>query len=544
MKIAIAQINPIVGNFSYNKKKILNFYNKAKNKKADLVIFPELCVCGYPPKDFLENNDFVNKSINTLHEIKKHITGPACVIGNIDINRKRAGKPLFNSAYFIHNKKIVAKVDKTLIPTYDVFDEGRYFEPNVVFNIVPFQNKKIGITICEDIWNIDGDLIARTYNQDPLKELSWLGAEIIINISSSPFAAGKLSTRQDLLSSIASRYGVHIFYANQVGGNDELIFDGNSLCFDNKANLVAKASGFKEDFVLVDISKNNHPIRFKAPVKEEEIFNALTLGTRDYLNKCGFSSAVVGLSGGIDSAVTLVIAKEALGAKNVYAVLMPSKYSSKESVIDAKALAKNLGVKHSLVPIHKIYDSYLQTLKKEFKNKKQDIAEENIQARIRGNILMGISNKFGSLVLSTGNKSELACGYCTIYGDMAGGLSIISDLLKTNVYKVAHYINRKKEIIPSRTISKAPSAELRPNQKDEDSLPPYEVLDEILKYYVEENLLPEKIIKYGFSKNLVNKIIGLITNSEYKRRQAAPGLRITTKAFGSGRRLPIAHGYK
>jgi NAD+ synthase (glutamine-hydrolysing) len=488
----------------------------------------------------LDSQNFIDNCEKSLNALKERIDYPAIIVGGIEKNHKTEGKPFFNSAFFIQNKTIKASFQKILIPTYDIFDEGRYFEPGFKINMYQFLDKKLGITICEDIWNIENLPNRRLYTRNPVSELAHEGIDILINISASPFAQNKLNLRHELLISASKTYGFPIFYANLIGGNDELIFDGASLVFDKNGHLINQAASFKEDFIITDLSKNNTKIELSNTDSIFSIHDALILGLRDYLAKTRFKSAVIGLSGGIDSAIVLYLAVKAIGKKNVLAVAMPSLYSSKSSLFDAKKLCQNLSVNLKTISIQPIFKSYLNTLKKEFRGKPQDITEENIQARIRGNILMALSNKFGHIVLSTGNKSELACGYCTLYGDMSGGLAVISDVFKTNIYKLANYINRKKEIIPKNIIQKAPSAELKPNQTDQDTLPPYNILDEILKYYIEDCIDYEEIINKGYDEKLVKKIISMVDKNEYKRRQAPPGLRVTHKAFGTGRRLPIA----
>ncbi|MDV5121975.1 MAG: NAD+ synthase [Candidatus Scalindua sp.] len=556
MKICLAQINPTVGAFEQNVKKICRFINTAKKKGADLIVFPEMCIVGYPPKDLLELSGFVDSNLKALEEVRNNVTGISAIVGFVDRNAGQRGKNLYNAAAYINNKEIISRHYKSLLPTYDVFDEDRYFEPAHSISLAKISGRRSGISICEDAWGANVVWPGKIHHKDPVESMVRQGAEIIINISASPFTIGKQDERLKMLTSHAKKYNVPIVFVNQIGGNDDLVFDGNSLVINKKGVIVDRALSFKEDLLMVefkgpDISAGDSKPssvgkRTQAGAGEEEIesvFKALVLGTRDYVRKCGFKKAVIGLSGGIDSAVTAVIAARALGKGKVLGVTMPSGFSSKGSVKDSKALAKRLGIAFENIPIKSVYNAYTRTLSDMFTGLPFDVTEENLQARIRGKILMAISNKHGHLVLTTGNKSELAVGYCTLYGDMCGGLAVISDIPKTMVYDIAEYINRRKEVIPIHTIEKPPSAELRPDQKDQDSLPPYDILDGVLKAYVEESRDTDDIIGRGYNEALVKDIIKKVDTNEYKRKQAAPGLKVTSKAFGTGRRMPLAQRY-
>ncbi len=555
MKICLAQINPTVGDFEQNVKKICRFINTAK-KRADLIVFPEMCIVGYPPKDLLELSGFVDSNLKALEEVKKNVTGISAIVGFVDRNVGHRGKNLYNAAAYINNKEIVSRHYKSLLPTYDVFDEDRYFESAHSISLAKISGRKFGISICEDAWGANISWQGKIHHKDPVESMIRQGGEIIINISASPFTIGKQDVRLKMLTSHAKKYNVPIVFVNQIGGNDDLVFDGNSLVINKKGVIVDKALSFEEDLLMVEFKGSDVSAggskpgsvgkRTQASADEgeiESVYKALVLGTRDYVRKCGFKKAVIGLSGGIDSAVTAVIAARALGKGKVLGVTMPSGFSSKGSVKDSKALAKRLGIAFENIPIKSVYNAYAKTLSDVFTGLPFDVTEENLQARIRGKILMAISNKHGYLVLTTGNKSELAVGYCTLYGDMCGGLAVISDIPKTMVYDIAEYINRRKEVIPIHTIEKPPSAELRPDQKDQDSLPPYDILDGVLKAYVEESRDIDDIIGRGFNEALVKDIIKKVDTNEYKRKQAAPGLKVTSKAFGTGRRMPLAQRY-
>ncbi|MFH1620372.1 MAG: NAD+ synthase [bacterium] len=543
MKIALAQINTKVGDIKNNALKVLNWTCKARRAGADLVVFPEMTLTGYPPLDLVEEADFVECNLRALRELTAKITAPACIVGYVDKNLSGRGKPLLNCAALLTKGKMLAGRAKTLLPTYDVFDEARYFEPSRSNAIIRFRGINLGLTICEDIWNIEGILSSRLYRTDPAGKLLRDGAQLMLNLSCSPYHRGKVGRRFELLKTRAADAGVPFIYCNCVGANDELIFDGNSLVSDGRGRIIARAKAFEEDLVTVDLDAMSPEIKLPEMCEEEEVTRALILGIRDYARKCGFSTAALGLSGGIDSAVVAVLAARALGPKNVTGVSMPSPYTSQASKKDTETLASNLGINFLTLPISRIYRSYLSGLPSRFNAKTPGIMEQNIQARIRGNLLMALSNRLGHLVLSTGNKSETAMGYCTLYGDMSGGLSVISDVLKTTVYAIARNINAREEIIPRRIISRPPSAELRPGQNDQDDLPPYETLDPIIRSYVEEGKDSKEISNAGFSKTMVKNILDRIDRNEYKRRQAAPGLKVSPKAFGCGRRIPLARGY-
>ena len=543
MKIALAQFNPTVGDFAGNTTRILALAERAKERGADLAVFSELCICGYLPQDLLERPAFIDRNQKELKQLAAKIALPA-IVGFVSKNKKGTGNGIANKAALIGGGKILFEQSKMLLPTYDVFDESRYFQPAAAQTVFAFGDEKLGITICEDVWNDKNFWAVRRYDRDPVTELAAQGTSVIINISASPYTIDKRSLRVDMLRSIALSHQLPIVYVNQVGGNDSLIFDGASVALTLDGKVAAQAAAFEEDLVLFDTATGQGEIHVQPPEEIAYAFRALVLGTRDYVHKCRFEKTLVGLSGGIDSAVVAAIAVQALGAENVLGVSMPGPYSSEGSKEDAQAVAHNLGIKLTTIPISPVFDAYRSALKPVFGTRKPDVTEENIQARIRGNYLMALSNKFGSMVLSTGNKSELAVGYCTLYGDMAGGLAVISDVPKLMVYELAKFINRQREIIPQATIEKPPSAELRPNQKDEDSLPPYDVLDRILKAYIEDLRSPQEIAdKYGFELKMVREIALLVDRTEYKRKQAAPGLKITSRAFGFGRPFPIAQRF-
>jgi NAD+ synthase (glutamine-hydrolysing) len=541
MRVALAQINPKVGDLAGNTDKIISFIQKAKKVEADLVIFPELAITGYPPRDLLDFEIFVQDNLSQLERLKEYSYDMGIICGYVYINEEPYGRKYYNAAAFIYEGEIISRYYKSLLPFYDVFDENRYFEPGKEFEPVEFMGKRLGITICEDIWN-DKDYWKRLpYEFNPVNELVEKECDVIINISASPYWLNKEKVRFEILKHIATQYRLPILYVNQVGGNDDLIFDGASYVIDRNGKLCARGYDFKEDLVIYNFENNFGYIRDVSLKEEESLIKALELGLKDYCQKSGFKNIVLGLSGGIDSALTAVIASRALGSENVVGITMPSMYSSPGSVEDSRKLASNIGIKFLEIPIKDMFYSYINILSED-KKVHMDLAEENLQARIRSNILMMYSNRYGNLLLSTGNKSELSVGYCTLYGDMSGGLCLLADVPKTMVYRLSRYINSEKEIIPNQIITKAPSAELRPNQKDQDSLPPYEILDEILKEYIEENKSPE-VIAQKFDKEVVSSIIKKINSSEYKRRQASLGLKVTTKAFGGGRRIPIVQGY-
>jgi len=544
VKIALAQINPTVGDFQANADKILSFIDKSKQQHADLVIFPELSLVGYPPLDLLEKDHFVQDNIKCLNQLVKKIKGISALIGYVDKNTKKHGKPYHNAAAFISDGNIVSKHFKTLLPSYDVFDETRHFEPASKLKKTSLKKHKFAISICEDIWNDKDFWQRRMYAKDPLASLFKHNSTCLINISASPFALDKQQTRVKMLSAIAKKYKVPTIYVNQVGSNDELIFDGSSFVMNKNGEIIAQCRDFEEDLLIVDMEKMSGIKHPTSKSNIEAIHHALVLGVKDYAAKCGFKKALIGLSGGIDSAVTAALAVDALGSENVICVMMPSRYNAKESLTDAEALAKNLEIRTETLSIEPMFKAFLETLNPFFKGQNSDLAEQNLQARIRGNLLMALSNLWHALVLSTGNKSEVATGYCTLYGDMTGGLAVLSDVPKTIVYKLAHHLNHKKIVIPENIITKAPSAELKPNQTDQDTLPAYEKLDRIIAAYIEEQKSTADMMNMGFSKKMLGDIIQRIDRNEYKRRQAPPGLRITHKAFGIGRRFPIVQRYK
>ncbi len=543
MKIALAQINTTVGDIVGNEARILAAYRRAVESGVDLVVFPELATTGYPPRDLLLKRHFVDQNLAALERLAAATGRTAMLVGFVGKNEKRPGRETTNSTALLQRGQVVATRSKTLLPTYDVFDEDRYFEPGTENTPVLLDGRSIGCTICEDVWNDEDFWDERRYRKNPPAELVAAGATILFNNSASPWHVGKNQTRFDMLSKLAAKTKRPVIYCNLVGGNDELIFDGASMAFDATGRLIAHGKLFEEDFVVFDLEA---PASVSAPEMcvEERIYRALVLGLRDYMHKCGFKSAVLGLSGGIDSALTAVLAVEALGRENVRGFALPSQYSSQGSLDDARALAENLGIRHDVIPIQNPFEAVKKELQGVFAGLKEDTAEENIQARLRGVILMAMSNKFGSLLLTTGNKSEVAVGYCTLYGDMSGGLAVINDVPKTMVYRVSNWINREREIIPASSITKAPSAELRPNQTDQDSLPPYEILDAILDEYVVNLKRASEIVAMGFDEAAVKRVVRLIDFSEYKRRQAAPGLKVTSKAFGVGRRIPIAQRFR
>jgi len=546
MKIGFAQINPTVGDLRGNFEKIAGAYDQLARAGADIVIAPELAVTGYPPQDLVFKSRFVPENLAVLDQLQKRLNKPALLVGFVDRNEGR-GKPFHNAAALLQAGEPLQKTHKSLLPTYDVFDEDRYFEPAREIAPLKFRGHRIGVTICEDIWT-ERYLPRPFYDVDPVRALVAQEAEMILNVSASPFSLRKPAVRREMISGLAGTYQRPIFYCNAVGGNDQLVFDGNSIAVNARGQLLAQLPAFEEASVIVDSESVQAPEIPSADIVQE-LYSALRLGLRDYLAKCGFKSAVLGLSGGIDSAVVAAIAVDALGPNNVTGVSMPSQFSSRGSILDALALAKNLRIQCLEIPIADAFAVFKAQFKEVFAGRTEDATEENMQARLRGMTLMALSNKFGHIVLSTGNKSELAVGYCTIYGDMAGGLAVISDVPKTMIYELARFINSeasragKGEIIPASTIEKPPSAELRPNQKDQDTLPPYDVLDAILRLHVEDNLSVAEIVAQGFDEKTVRWVQRRVDLNEYKRAQAAPGLKVTSRAFGVGRRMPIAHRY-
>ncbi|MBU0481519.1 MAG: NAD+ synthase [Proteobacteria bacterium] len=550
MKIALIQTNPLIGDFTANCEKIARSASRAKEAGCELAIFPELAIAGYPPQDLLERGSFLADHDLALTELIAGIRGIGIITGAITRHTAECGKPLHNSAVFFKDGRILATAHKRLLPTYDVFDEARYFEPGSRSTTIQFIGKTIALSICEDIWN-DKDTSARPlYNLDPLPELiSPAGgkANLLVNLAASPFRHGKIIEKHRMFRNICRKYDTPLLYVNQVGGQDSLLFDGHSLAMDRSGEVRHMAAGFTEDMLVIDseelVGGTGENI-IPEPDNLADVHAALVMGTRDYLGKCGFKTGIIGLSGGIDSALTAAIACEALGQRNITGVALPSRYSSAESVEDAQRLAENLGIDFEILPIEDIFRVQLETLAPLLGELHQDITEQNLQARIRGNLLMAISNRRGSMLLSTGNKSELAVGYCTLYGDMSGGLAVISDVPKGMVYDLARYVNRSREIIPARTIEKPPSAELAPNQLDQDDLPPYEVLDPVVKAWLEENRSISEIVASGYDRNIVSDIIRRIRRNEYKRKQAPMGLKVTSKAFGYGRRYPTAENYR
>ena len=543
MKIALAQIDTTVSDLRGNSGKILEFYRRGVAAGAEVVMTPELAITGYPPRDLLAKHRFVDDSLRALDDLAAQIGSTALLVGYVDFNPKRPGRDYVNAVALVQNGKIVARRNKMLLPTYDVFDEDRYFQPADSNTVLEYAGQRLGLTICEDIWTQDY-LPARLYERSPIHDLMRDGtrAQLLLNLSASPYHLGKERVRHDMLAAVAQQYKVPVVYCNLVGGNDELIFDGNSLAFDAYGKLLAQGAAFAEDLVIVDLAGPPQPFHPQEPAAA--LHEALVLGLRDYTQKCGFKSVVLGLSGGIDSAATACLAVAALGRENVLGVSMPSQFSSKGSIEDARELAKNLGIRWETIPIQDVFENFKETLQPLFKGRPEDTTEENIQARIRGTTLMALSNKFGHMLLTTGNKSELAVGYCTLYGDMNGGLGVIADVPKTMVYELARYINRQRAVIPETSLAKPPSAELRANQTDQDTLPPYDVLDAIIKHYIEEAKSTAEIVKEtGYDEKLVRDVVRKIDLNEYKRKQAPPCLRVTSKAFGIGRRVPIAQRY-
>ncbi|HEU5403552.1 MAG TPA: NAD+ synthase [Terriglobales bacterium] len=541
MLLALGQINTTVGDFTGNVAKIIDHSRRAREAGADLILFHELCICGYPPRDLVEKAAFLARNQSALEQVAAATKGIAVVCGFASPAHASTGKRVMNSAALLRDGKIVFVQSKRLLPTYDVFDESRNFAPAKQQELMEFGGAKVALTICEDAWNDKNFWDRQLYGVDPVAELLGAGGEVLLNISSSPFHLGKREFRYDMLATIATHYRVPVAMVNQVGGNDSLVFDGSSLVIGPDGIVLAQAKSFEEDLIFFDTKTHKGDVHERPPGTEASAYSALVLGTRDYVRKCGFRQAIVGLSGGIDSALTAAIATEALGAENVIGVGMPSQYSSQGSIDDARELAANLGIRFEVIAIAEIFGRFKQALSGVFAGLPENETEENIQARIRGTILMALSNKFGALVLSTGNKSELGVGYCTLYGDMAGGLAVISDVPKTMVYRIASYVNSQRPVIPKSTMTKPPSAELRPNQFDSDSLPPYDILDQILEDYVEDLRSADEIAATRkLDIDLVRRVVKMIERSEYKRQQAAPGIKITEKAFGVGRRFPIA----
>jgi NAD+ synthase (glutamine-hydrolysing) len=541
VKIALGQINPTVGDFAGNAAKIIEFSHQAQAAGAGLILFPELSVCGYPPRDLVERASFVKHNRESADSIAAETRGIAVICGLVTPAQAESGKSVMNSAALLKDGRVAFLQSKMLLPTYDVFDEMRNFAPGKSQVLFPFCGKQMALTICEDAWNDKHFWNKRLYTFDPVEALVHAGGNFVLNISASPFWLGKRELRRDMLATIARSHRVPVVMVNQVGGNDSLLFDGSSLVLNPTGEVIAQGKSFEEDIVYFDSDNLTGEIHPQIQGEEASAYSALVLGTRDYVRKCGFRQVIVGLSGGIDSALTAAIAVDALGPENVIGVGMPGPYSSTGSIDDARALAENLGIRFELLCIGDIFESYKKTLSKVFAGRKEDETEENIQSRARGTLLMALSNKFGAIVLSTGNKSELGVGYCTLYGDMVGGLAVISDVPKTMVYRLSHYVNSRQPVIPQASLEKPPSAELRPDQKDSDSLPPYEVLDAILEDYVEESHTADQIAAdRGFDVNLVRRVIRMVERAEYKRQQAAPGIKISEKAFGYGRRFPIA----
>jgi NAD+ synthase (glutamine-hydrolysing) len=549
MKITLAQLNFHISNFNSNSQKMIDSIIEARAAGSELVVFSELSVCGYPPYDFLERQEFVEKCMNAIEIIASHCTGIAAIVGGPSINEQPLGKKLYNTAFFLNNGKIEQMCHKSLLPNYDVFDEYRYFQPNRHFQLVEYKGEQIAITICEDLW--DNQPVAnnfgrgKLYTVSPMEELSILHPTMVVNIAASPFSYTQVDIRKSIITEKAQQYHLPFIYVNQTGANTDLIFDGNSMVVNAQGDIIEQLPAFTEKVVHTDSEK----FKYQKPIDAQEIsstqyiHDALVTGIRDYFKKMNFTKATLGLSGGIDSAVVVVLAVEALGAENVRVLLLPSQYSSHHSITDAKDLAENLGIQYDIVPIADIFQQFETALNPLFKGLKPDVTEENLQARIRGSLLMALSNKLGNLLLNTTNKSEAAVGYGTLYGDMNGSIAVLGDVYKTEVYRLARYINRNKEVIPENSITKAPSAELRPGQKDSDSLPEYDVLDAILFRYIEMNLSPAEIIAEGFAEATVNKTVRLVNMNEYKRFQAAPILRISSKAFGTGRRMPLVAKY-
>jgi NAD+ synthase (glutamine-hydrolysing) len=543
LRIALLQLNSTPGDLEGNAARISRAARCARELGADLAATSELALMGYLPRDLLMNRGFVRRAGEMLGRLAAELKdGPPALVGVATPNPHEMGRPLYNSAVLLRGGAAGPAFHKSLLPTYDVFDEDRYFEPATEPQILEFGGRRLGISICEDVWNDRDFWQRRRYHEDPIEKLSQAGAEAIVNMSASPFTVGKQLLREDMLGHMARKYALPIAYVNQVGGDDDLIFDGRSAGFDAQGRLFARARGFEEDVLIVDLAGGERAIAEDDFTPEAEVWHALVLGVRDYARKTGFTRALLGLSGGVDSALTAAIAADALGPENVLGVMLPSRYSSAGSVADSVELARNLGVETLKLPIEEIVKTYDQTLAEAFHGRPADVTEENIQSRIRGNLLMALSNKYGSLLLTTGNKSEMAVGYCTLYGDMNGGLAVIADLPKMMVYRVSRWRNRRRPDIPEAILTKAPSAELRPDQTDQDSLPPYELLDQILELHIERSQSAEEIIAQGFDEPTVRRVLRLVRTAEFKRKQAAPVLKVTSRAFGLGWRMPIARG--
>jgi NAD+ synthetase len=542
MKIGICQINPVIGDFEYNTSLIVKASEQSRKRGSSLAIFPELSLLGYPPKDLLEKPAFIHENLSQLDKLATQIKDIQILCGYVDKNPQKTGKPLINAVALIGDGQILQKGGKRLLPAYDVFDETRYFEPADESLLFELEGTRFGVTVCEDIWNFGDFEGVPIYEVDPVSDLNFRKIDMLINMSASPYTLGKASLRLNMLKKISSQYEIPTIYCNQVGGNDDLLFDGFSMVVDAEGRLIQVGKEFETELLIWDTKKAHDVLKEPFQSEEGSVLKGLIMGTRDYTFKCGFEKVLVGLSGGIDSSLVAVIAQMAMGVENVTGISMPSQYTSEASKEDARELANNLGIHFEEIPIDEVYASYRRSLAHAFKGLNEDVTEENIQARIRGNFLMALSNKFGSLLLSTGNKSEIATGYCTLYGDMSGGLAVISDVPKTMCYRIARHINREKEIIPERILTKAPSAELKPDQTDQDTLPPYDVLDQILEAAVEKNLAFDEIVALGHDPDVVTDVLKRLIVNEYKRRQAPPGLKVTTKAFGYGRRYPIARG--
>lgn len=544
MKVALAQVNCTVGDLDGNVRRVLGFARRARDLGADLCLFPEQCLPGYPAHDLLERPGFIRRNWEALQQVAAEAPDIGLVVGWAERGTHKWGKRLFNSAALIFGGQVASVHRKCLLPTYDIFDERRYFDPGGAVTVAEFGGVRLGITICEDIWNDPDFWREPLYDRDPVRELVEAGAEVILNIAASPFTLQKRHLRREMLSAAARDYRRPLLFCNMVGGNDDLVFDGASSAFGPDGRQWAQGKEFEEDLVLVDLDLGAGDVRGMLPTDEDAALEALTMGTRDYAHKCGFSSALLGLSGGVDSALVAVVAVRALGTENLEVVLMPSRFTRPSSVEDALQLAKNLGVRHRIISIDGVFQTFLDELTPAWAGRATDTTEENLQARIRGTVLMALSNKFGHLLLSTGNKSEMATGYCTLYGDMAGGLAVISDVPKTLVYRLCEVVNREREIIPRRILTKAPSAELKENQTDQDTLPPYDLLDRILEEHIVGGKDRGELVRAGYEEELVGRVLDMVRNSEYKRRQAPPGLKITSKAFGHGRRMPLAQRWR